>query len=154
MAKVFHEKWDRVYRLAKQKLSFPVDELARFGPIEAFDKKRVGAYHVIRNISYAEKKGSTWVNKTREDRNIQMPFNPSKFHFALMPYFEIVAFVDLDRGALIYPDERDTEEQLQDEEYRAEHIIKISKSHIAQGHSIFVPFLRRNLPQVLTPLLI
>lgn len=33
MSKIFHEKWDKVYRLAKQKLSFPVDESTLFGPI-------------------------------------------------------------------------------------------------------------------------
>jgi hypothetical protein len=131
-----------------------VTEQTQFGLIECFDKKKVGAFHVIKNISYAEKKGSTWMNKTREDNNIQLPFNPDKFHFSLMPYFEIVAFVDLDNGRLVIPDERIDDERLQTHEFETEHIIKISKSHIAHGHSIYVPYLRENLPQILTPKLI
>jgi hypothetical protein len=53
MSKVFYEKWDQVYRVVKQKLGLAVNEETFFGPIESFAKKKVGPYHVIRNISYA-----------------------------------------------------------------------------------------------------
>lgn len=67
MSKTFYDKWDKVYRLFKQKKKkFHVTAETKFGDIEQFDKKKVGPYHVIKNFSYAEKKGSAWINKTRE----------------------------------------------------------------------------------------
>jgi hypothetical protein len=53
MSKIFYEKWDQVYRIVKQKLGFAVSDKTYFGPIESFEKKKIGPYHVIKNISYA-----------------------------------------------------------------------------------------------------
>jgi hypothetical protein len=71
-----------------------------------------------------------------------------------MPYFEIVAFVDLDNRKLTIPTHSESEERIEEHGYETEHIIKISKSHIAHGHSIYVPYLREHLPQILTPKLL
>ena len=65
-----------------------------------------------------------------------------------------MAFVDFAASELIMPDLREDEEKLKAEDYKSEHLIKNSKSQIAHGHSIFVPYLREYLPQVLTPKLI
>jgi hypothetical protein len=114
----------------------------------------VGPYHVIKNISYASKKASITIDKTQEVKTIQLPFDPDKFNFTQMPYCELISFVDLDKGTLIFGEESKDDSLLQLNEYQTQHIIKISKSHIAHGHAIFVPYVRENLPQVLTPRLI
>ncbi len=94
------------------------------------------------------------MNKAREDNSISLAFSHDKFHFGFTPYFEVIAFVDLANAKLIMPDQTPYEENLKAEDYKSDHIVKISKSHIAHGHSIFVPYLKENLPQVLTPKLI
>jgi hypothetical protein len=62
--------------------------------------------------------------------------------------------VDLDNGRLIYPQSNESYERIKEEEFLTEHVIKIGKSQIAHGHSIYVPYLREHLPQILTPRLI
>lgn len=53
MTKQFYRKWEEVYRLAKHKIGANMVGDGSFGEVEEFAKKKVGSYHVIRNISYA-----------------------------------------------------------------------------------------------------
>jgi hypothetical protein len=53
MSKQFYKKWEEVYKLAKQKTGAVLHCEGAFGEVEEFAKKKVGSYHVIRNISYA-----------------------------------------------------------------------------------------------------
>jgi hypothetical protein len=64
-----------------------VSEQTLFGPIESFDKKQIGPYHIIKNISYAQYRGNATVTKKIEETTIQLPFSPDKFHFSQIPYY-------------------------------------------------------------------
>lgn len=75
MSKLFYDKWDQTYRRVKQKMGLSINEETVFGPIEAFSKKKIGPYHLIKNISYAQYKGNAPVVTKMEVTNIQAPFS-------------------------------------------------------------------------------
>ena len=96
-------KWEKVYQICKKKLGYAASPI---GFIEWYEIKRVGPYHVIKNVLYALKKGSSWVNNARSQSTITFPFNPDKFSFNTMPYCEILTFIDLQNNKIIYADDR------------------------------------------------
>ncbi len=116
-----------------------------YGQFEEFRARKLGAYHIVKNYTYGFKKGSPMIDKARLQHCITLPVTADESNFKGFPTEHIIAFVDLEKRSLIWPNE---------EKRRTPDFITLKTFQFCTGHCLLIFDSDLKLPQILTAPLI